>query len=75
MIKLYGSKAELELHWDHGVLISAKGARKVFKAKGSSYYHQFEHFADAVLRGVKLRVSPAETLADLKFMQAIVDAR
>lgn len=75
MIKLYGGKADLELHWDHGVLISASGARKVFKAKETSYYYQFEHFADAVLRGAKLRVSPAETLADLKFMQAIVDAR
>ena len=75
MLKLYGSKADLELHWGEGILISASGKRTRLKSKASSYYYQFENFADAVLRGKALKVSPAETLADLKIMQAIVDAR
>jgi predicted dehydrogenase len=74
MIKLYGSKADLEIYEHEAVLAGAKGKRQVFKAQRSSFALQFEHFADVVLKGARPKVTPQETLADLKFMQQIVSA-
>jgi predicted dehydrogenase len=74
MIKLYGSKADLEIYESEAVLVSAKGRHQSFKARRSSFALQFENFADVVLKGARPKVTPQETLADLKFMQQIVSA-
>ncbi len=53
MLKLYGSRADLEFHRNEAVLTRADGKRQRFKAQRDSYTLQFEHFADVVQRGAK----------------------
>ena len=75
MLKFYGSKADMEFYRNSVTLTKANGSRQVFSSNKSSYTLQFEHFADVVTRGARLKVSAAETVADLKFIEAIVSAR
>jgi predicted dehydrogenase len=74
MLKFYGSKADMEFHRNELALTQADGKRQVFKSPKNSYTLQFQHFADVVQHGAKLKVTAAETLADLRFMEAIVSA-
>ena len=75
MVKLYGSNANLEFYRNEVTLTKVNGKRLVFSSKQNSYTLQFEHFADVVTRGAKLKVTAAETMADLRFIEAIVSAR
>jgi predicted dehydrogenase len=74
MLKFYGSKADMEFHRNELTLTRASGKRQVFKSSKNSYTLQFQHFAEVVQRGAALKVTAAETLADLRFMEAIVSA-
>jgi len=72
ILRVYGEKANAELHYRDAVLRDARGKETRFTPKHDSFTGQFAHFADIVLKGVKPRVSPADALLDLEIMQAIV---
>lgn len=72
MVKVYGAKGTLEVHDQHAIFYTRKGTARRFDSKHNGFYHQFEHFADAVVRGKKLKFKPQQALADLEFMERIV---
>lgn len=75
MVALRGSKADCEIHWGHAELKPHGRKPRVFRAKTGSFEAQFRHFARAV-RGLEpLAFSPREALADLAFMQGLVQGR
>jgi predicted dehydrogenase len=71
LLRVFGSRANAELGWDAVTLKPFSGAEKIVKSKGDSFAVQFEHFADVVLRGKPLRVTPKDALADLSFMEEL----
>lgn len=75
MITLRGSRADLEIHRDHAVLLAHVGKPRTYKAPHDSFYGQFHHFADVVNAGARLAYTPADALADLAFMQSLVQGR
>jgi predicted dehydrogenase len=72
MLRAYGTRANLEVYYGRSVL-SVHG-RKPIEAKSpeNGFYHEFLHFASAVVRGEKLRFTPRQALADLELMARIV---
>ncbi len=74
LLRLLGSAANAEFHRDRAVLRTAGGRETVFRSGVDSYEAQFRHFADVVLRGVPVAVTPAEALADLTLIAAICDS-
>lgn len=74
LLRLLGSTANAELHRDRAVLRTAGGRDVVFPAAADSYEAQLRHFADVVLRGAPLAVTPEEALADLSLIAAICDS-
>jgi predicted dehydrogenase len=75
MLALHGSKGALTIHWDRAVLNPLRGAARTFKAPQGSWPGQFRHFADAALGRKALAFSPREALADLAFMQGLVQGK
>ncbi len=75
MLRLYGSRANAELYYDHARLLPRRGKAVTFRAKTDSFAAQFTHFADMVQRGVAPAYTPEEALADLEIMSRIVSAR
>ena len=73
MLRLYGSRANAELHYHHGALLLPNGKEKERYPKRpvDSFEAQFRHFADVVKRGKAPLVTPAETLEDLIFVDRI----
>ncbi len=75
MLALRGSRADLEIHWDHAILKAHVGRSRRYQAPHDSFTGQFLHFARAC-RGLEpLAFSPREALADLAFMQGLVEGR
>lgn len=75
MVALRGSRADLEIHWDHAVLKAHVGRSRVYRAPHGSFEGQFRHFARAC-RGLEpLAFTPREALADLAFMQGLVQGK
>lgn len=72
MLRVYGSKATAELGWSHAVLRSRSGKEVRFETKVDSFEAQFSHFCDVVKKGVPVAYTPAEALADLTLIEAIV---
>lgn len=75
MLRLYGSRANAELFYDHARLIPRRGKPVVYKAKANSFALELTHFADMVQKGVPPAYAPEEALADLELMTRIVGAR
>ena len=75
LLRVYGSRANAELHRDRAVLRAADGRETVLEDRTDSYEAQFRHFADVVLKGHPVAVTPEEALADLAFVESIVRER
>lgn len=74
MLRVAGSRGCAELDWGKATLYDAKGKRTVFESPLDSFHVQFEHFANAVVRGTRPAVTPEDTLQDLALMEAIIGA-
>ena len=72
ILRVFGSRANAELHYRDVVLRDARGKETRFTPKYDSFTRQFAHFADVVLKGEKPRMTPDEALLDLALMEAIV---
>jgi predicted dehydrogenase len=75
MLRLYGSRANAELFYDHARLLPHRGKAATFRASVNSFAAEFTHFADMVQRGTPPGYTPEEALADLELMTRIVSAR
>lgn len=75
MLALRGSRADLEIHWDHAVLKAHVGRSRVYRAPHGSFEGQFRHFARACQGLEPLAFTPREALADLAFMQSLVQGK
>jgi predicted dehydrogenase len=71
LVRVLGSKANAELHHDRAVLRAAGGRETVFRSGVDSYEAELRHFADVVLDGAPLAVTPADALADLMLIAAV----
>lgn len=74
-LRVSGSRGYAELTYDRATLYDAKGKQVVFQSSTDSFYAQFEHFADVVLRGKKPEVTAMEALQDLELMEGLVKLR
>ena len=72
LLRVHGSRGSAELSWNELVVRDRNGRSETFQPKKSSFYREFEHFADVVTRGRKLRVTPEEALEDLALLDALV---
>jgi predicted dehydrogenase len=75
MLRLYGSRANAELFYDHARLVPRRGKVVMYRAGVNSFAAQFRHFADMVQRGTPPAYTPEEATADLELMSRIVSAR
>jgi predicted dehydrogenase len=75
MLRLYGSRANAELFYDHARLLPRRGKAVTFRSNVTSFTAQFTHFADMVQRGSPPAYAPEEALADLELMTRIVSDR
>jgi predicted dehydrogenase len=71
IVQVYGSSANVELTWDKAILVDAKGKKTVRQNRRNSFALEFEHFADVVLRGKSLAMTPAEALLDLSLVESL----
>jgi predicted dehydrogenase len=75
MLRLYGSRANAELFYDHAHFVPRRGEAVTFQAGLNSFAAEFTHFADMVQRGTPAQYTPDEATADLELMSRIVSAR
>ncbi|HTB34527.1 MAG TPA: Gfo/Idh/MocA family oxidoreductase, partial [bacterium] len=75
VLTVRGSKANAVFSWQHSELQAHGGKTLRLEAGGNGMTRQFKHFAEAVRQGRPLEVHPEETLADLAFMQGLVQGR
>ncbi|MBP1619795.1 MAG: oxidoreductase domain protein [Acidobacteria bacterium] len=75
LVRVCGDRATAELYRDRTVLRPANGPESIFVSETDSYEAQFRHFADVVVKGVPVAVTPRDALADLAFVESIVRAR
>lgn len=75
MVALRGTRADLEIHWDHAVLKAHVGRPRTYRAPHDSWTGQFRHFSAVVNGAEALSFSPHDALADLAFMQGIVQGK
>ena len=71
LVRLLGSRANAELHRDRAVLRTAGGRETEYRSGVDSYEAQLRDFADVVLRGAPIAVTPEDALADLELIAAI----
>lgn len=71
LLRVFGNRANAELGWDSVTLKPFSGAEKTVKSRANSFSVQFGHFADVVLRGKPVRVTPKDALADLSMMEEL----
>ncbi|HTB35073.1 MAG TPA: Gfo/Idh/MocA family oxidoreductase [bacterium] len=75
ILTVRGSKANAVFTW-HDSQLQAHGSKPLMGAAGGNgMSRQFKHFAEAVRGGTEFEVNPAETLADLAFMQGLVQGK
>jgi predicted dehydrogenase len=74
-LALRGTRASLELHWDHAILKPRQGRERVFRSSADTYALQFGYFAEAVIQNKKPAYTPQDALADLAFMESVVRGR
>lgn len=71
-LKVYGSKGTATLHRDHAELVSSNGKTTISKSKENSFVGQFRNFADVVVKGVEMTVTPQDALADLTLIERLL---
>jgi predicted dehydrogenase len=72
MLRVHGSRANLEIYYGRSELV-VHGRKPVVKSsRENGFYHEFLHFASAVVGREKLRFEPRAALADLELMARIV---
>jgi predicted dehydrogenase len=72
MLRVYGSRANLDVYFARSVLTPHGRKPVTVTSKENGFYHELLHFADAVVRGKKLRFSPGAALADLELVARVV---
>lgn len=70
-LRIYGSRANIEVSWDRATLTPPSGKETVFVSQRNSFSAEFEHFADVVLRGKTPAMTPEEALLDLQLIDAL----
>ncbi len=75
MLRVFGSRATADLHYDHLLVRDRRGRESRHDAKVSSFRAEFAHFADVVQRGRPLFVTPEDALADLRLMATIASGK
>jgi UDP-N-acetyl-2-amino-2-deoxyglucuronate dehydrogenase len=75
MLRVWGTKGEVELWVDRCVLTPRSGKRLEVKGRKNSFAAEFDHFADVVLRGAASRATPSAALADLELIDALCRRR
>jgi predicted dehydrogenase len=75
LLRIFGEKANAELHYSRATLTTRQGKQKTYEPPVDSFTLQFAHFAAVVLDGETPRVSPAEALEDLRLVEALVTRR
>jgi len=74
-LELFGSEGVARLGLDEATLEPHRGRSLCYRTTRSTIDLELAHFADVVRRGVKPAVTPADALADLELVEAIVTAR
>jgi predicted dehydrogenase len=77
MLRVYGSRANAVLSYDHGLLVDPQGREleRFPKRPVDSFEAEFRHFADVVKRGKAKLVTPEDTLLDLILLDRIAKSR
>jgi predicted dehydrogenase len=75
VLTVRGSKANAVFSWHDSQLQPHQGKTLRLAASGNGMTRQFRHFAEAVRHDLPLAVRPQETLADLAFMQGLVQGK
>jgi predicted dehydrogenase len=75
ILRIYGSRANVELTWDSVTLRDAKGKTSTQLSRRNSFAEELLHFRDMVFRGVPPRVTPADALEDLALVERLCAAR
>ncbi len=70
-LRVYGSRANVEMSWESATLRDPSGKETVCVSKRNSFGREFEHFADVVLRGKTLAMTPEDALLDLTLVEAL----
>lgn len=70
-LRVYGSRANVEMSWDRATMRDANGKETVCVSKRNSFGLEFEHFADVVLHGKTLAMTPEDALLDLTLVEAL----
>lgn len=70
LLRVYGERANAELHWDRAVLWVGKKER-VYPCKQNSFRAEIENFANVVRNGAKPRVTAHDALLDLQMIESI----
>ena len=71
MLRVHGTRANLEVYYDHSVLLVHDRKPVVYESHENGFYHEFMHFAAAATGREKLRFTPQAALADLELMARI----
>lgn len=71
MLKVLGETGTAALYHERLEITSHRGKVSQFPALGDSFALQFSHFADVVLRGKPMDISPQMALADLRLISAV----
>lgn len=72
LLSVYGTRANLEIFWGRSVLFVHGRKPVVRTSRENGFYHELEHFADAVVRRKKLSFEPRTALSDLELIERIV---
>lgn len=71
LVRVLGERATANLYYDRLEGVSAQGKVTAHASEGDSFAAQFTHFADVVLRGKPMDVTPAAALADLQLITKV----
>jgi predicted dehydrogenase len=72
MLRVHGSRANLEIYHGRAVLLVHGRKPAIATSRENGFYHEFLHFAAAVVGREKLRFEPRAALLDLELMARIV---
>lgn len=71
LVRVLGERANASLFYDRLELVSAAGKQTRFEAERDSFAAQFEHFAEVVLKGKPMDVTPDAALVDLQLITKV----
>jgi predicted dehydrogenase len=74
-LRIYGSRANVDVTWDSATLRDASGKETVSQSQRNSFSLEFEHFAEVVLRGKAPAMTPDEALLDLTLVEALCQGK